>query len=190
MSDPTRKPGAAQAFGLLVTPVGDLLRRVFLRREGAELAAAPPAPEASGEEEILDGGPARAEAGIWKSGVPRIDEQHQAIFDAIRNFQAAIRAGAGAQGIQEVVDFLERYTRDHFALEEAYMEHLGFPELAGHRQEHRAFLMQVRAARERAEAGDGTLALELSRLLYEWLRRHVMHEDVAYRDFARNRRRG
>jgi len=190
MSDPFQKPGAPQGSGFLPAPIADLLRRMFLRREGAVLAGAPEAPDAPAGDEVLEGGPAKAESGIWKSGIARIDEQHQAMFDAIRNLQAAIRAGEGAQGIQEVVAFLERYTRDHFALEEAYMERLAFPDLAGHRREHQAFLLQVRAARDRAEAGDGTLALELTRLLYEWLRAHVLREDVAYRDFARARRRG
>ena len=188
MSDPFQKPGAGPASGFLPGPIADLLRRVFLRREGAELATAPLAPEPG--DGVLEGGPARTEGGVWKSGIARIDEQHQAMFDAIRNLQSAIRAGEGAKGIREVVAFLERYTRDHFALEEAYMERLAFPELAGHRREHQAFLLQVQAAKDRAEAGDGTLALELTRLLYEWLRAHVMREDVAYRDFARARRRG
>jgi hemerythrin len=125
----------------------------------------------------------------WKCGVTPLDEQNEALFKAIRRYQSALKSGE-AHATEEALSFLEQHVDGHLALEEAYMEHIHFPGLAEHRQGHRAFEQHIHAFHDRAEGGDPGVGLELSRLLYAWMREHVLKEDPVWSEFARlNRRR-
>jgi len=170
-------------FRILYMPLGGFLRR-FVRKDMPLPVAAPPdagptaVPVANGEHALR-----------WQCGVARLDDQTKALFQAIRHYQATVKSGTGSVVIEEMLAFLEGHAAGHLRLEEAYLERIGFPGLAEHRQGHRIFQHQIQAFRDRVADHDPSVGLELSQLLYAWTKEHILKEDSIWCEFARSSRR-
>lgn len=175
-----RKP---RSFRILYMPFDRFLRRFILKKEEAVVAATPDAPPDSGPR--LGG----EKAAAWKCGVARIDEPNEALFMAIRQYQAAFKTGAGTGATEEALAFVLGHVDTHLPFEEAFLEHIKYPDLAEHRRGHQVFQHQIHAIQGRVANGDPSAGLELSQLLYGWMREHIMKEDVVWCAFAKARRK-
>jgi hemerythrin-like metal-binding protein len=122
-------------------------------------------------------------------GVPKLDEQNEALFNVIRIFQGCLKSGTESDAMKAALASLGGHVENHLALEEAYLEHISFPGLAEHRSEHQSFRQQLQAIHNRITDGDTAAGLELSQLLFAWLRVHVGREDPVWSEFARARHR-
>lgn len=172
-------------FRILYIPLNVFIERFILRRK-----ATGPAPKrAPGIDGPPESDAVKVAAQSWKSGVASIDEEQEALFNALRTLQAAIKAGAGAEGITNVLRFLERYTDEHFTLEESYLEHIHFAGAADHKRLHLCFREKVHPLNQRFYEGDASVGLELINLLHGWLKEHVRVEDAAWVEFAKARPR-
>ena len=60
-------------------------------------------------------------------GVDHIDEQHKTLFEKAEKLFEAGRNHESKQYIGELLVFLDRYTKEHFAEEEKYMLKIGYP---------------------------------------------------------------
>ena len=87
-----------------------------------------------------------------------------------------------------MTEFL-RYVEEHFILEEAYMEYIGYPGLPHHRKLHEQLRMQVNALNERLSQNEPGSAMELSLLLFHWLTDHILHDDNSYVAHAKERKK-
>jgi len=125
----------------------------------------------------------------WKCGVPRLDEQYDELFRIVRKNQGALKAGTEPEVLEEALSSLASHLEGHLPMEEAYLNQIAFPGLVEHRRLHQAFLQQVQAFRLRIAERDPMAGLELSRLLFAWIRVHVGKEDSVWSEFARSRRR-
>ena len=169
-------------FRIIHISLEAFLDRFILGKEGApeaEPAADHPieAPAASAEKVVA-----------WKCGVTRLDEQYDALFKVIRQFQATLKTNAEPVAIEGSITALVEHVEGHLALEEAYLEQIGFPGLTEHRHGHQAFRHQIHAFHRRIADRDPSAGLELSQALFAWLRVHVMKEDSAWSEFAKSRR--
>lgn len=168
----------------------DFLRRFILKRQGAKLARgpipAPPVPVARAkpkqDQAEEHGSP------LFITGIERIDQDHHQLTATIRQLQKSLHDGSSQEVVIETLDFLVRYSEDHFTLEEAYMKHIDFPGLPGHRASHGKVRATILKLRERISSGDSTVALELSAMLFTYLSDHIMGEDSAYVEHARTRK--
>jgi hemerythrin len=120
-------------------------------------------------------------------GVPEIDEQHRELFAALDGLFVALQRGRALEEVRPLLDFLDDYATAHFSTEEGLMAQRGFPRLAAHSAEHRAFLDASRALRADVEASGASIrhALRLSSDLTGWLRRHVTRSDLELAAFLR-----
>jgi hemerythrin-like metal-binding protein len=169
-----------RSFRILYTPFDVFVRRFVLRGETPTSTEAPTAtaPAPSGEK-----------LAAWKCGVPKLDEPSEALFKAIRLYQTTFKAGGGPGATEDMLAFLEGHVDGHLPLEEVYLEHIHFPGLPEHRQGHQAFQHQIHAIRDRVANGDANAGLELSQVLYAWMREHILKEDAVWCAFAKARRR-
>lgn len=133
--------------------------------------------------------PSEERAAPWRCGVPRLDEQYEILFRLVKQFQARIKAGADPVALGEALNVLEAHLEGHLALEEAYLEHIEFPGLAHHRSRHQTFRQQLQVFRQRLASGDRGAGLELSQVLYAWIKVHVLKEDPLWGEHAKARRR-
>jgi hemerythrin len=113
-------------------------------------------------------------------GVSELDADHRILVGLINKLSDAQDVNDAAV-IESVLDSLAIYVDEHFQREEAYMESVGCLHLQEHRQKHRALTAQVEQIRldfflgNRDCLGEHTLAF-----LKEWLRQHILIEDMQY----------
>jgi hemerythrin-like metal-binding protein len=162
-------------------PFSAFVKRFVLHKEGVSL------PDADSSSAVNQT-PSGDKLAPWKCGIPKLDEPNEALIKAIRQYQATCKTGAGPSATEEVLTFLESHVESHLPLEEVYLERIHFPGLAEHRQGHRLFQHQIHAIRNRVANGEVSIGLELSQVLYAWMREHILKEDAAWRTFAKARR--
>jgi hemerythrin-like metal-binding protein len=179
MSHPTERR-RHRRFRLLFIDIKDFVRRFILKRHATHLVAGP-RPDVHSP---------RSGSGLDPSlatGIEQIDRQHQELTAAARRFQEAVQAGSGFEVLTGTMESMIRYAEDHFTLEEAYMAHIKYPHLPAHREDHARLRARISYLQQRV-AGGGDLAkvLELSAQLCKYVRDHIVKEDAAYAEFARN----
>jgi hemerythrin-like metal-binding protein len=119
-------------------------------------------------------------------GVPALDSDHRCLVRII-NLLREVDHGAEARStIETVLETLTIYARYHFAREERLMEKCGFPASQFHRAEHEDFADYIHGLRVRS-AGRATphLARELFDYLTQWLRHHILIQDMAFKPYVR-----
>jgi len=115
--------------------------------------------------------------GIFKVGDPRIDAEHQQLFDLI--------AKAKEQDFDDVPDLLDQlkaYTRTHFSHEEALMARRRYPLLKEHQDFHRDLIDKLYLMSSSSLANDDQKE-EVLALVQHWLKDHIFVHDQAYSKF-------
>jgi hemerythrin len=118
-------------------------------------------------------------------GVELIDSDHKALIRLINELHDAFEDDDTPELPADTFDRLVEYIDHHFLREEAVMEACGYPNMDSHKMEHGRFTHEIRYIRDRYVKGEETEAAE--KLLYflkNWLRRHILVEDMAYRPYA------
>lgn len=123
-------------------------------------------------------------------GIADVDEQHRELFRQVNDLLDAMRSRRGAEEVQRLLAFLERYIVEHFAAEERLMREAGYPGLGPHRVEHREFVRDFHSLRDDFEAAGPSPAVvvRLNVWLCGWLRRHASDTDQAMGRFLAERR--
>jgi len=120
-------------------------------------------------------------------GISMIDDQHkmwfekaEALFDAGKNNKAKEYVG-------ELLDFLEDYTKKHFADEEVYMQKIHYPGYAEQKQAHTAFITQLSKLRSDYNSSGGNLLviLNANQMVLEWLTKHISNMDKKIGEYAK-----
>ena len=114
-----------------------------------------------------------------ETNVEKIDKQHQEIFR-----QADILVDPSKQGkISDMLKFLGEYVILHFQDEEELQSTSKYPKFPAHKQFHTQFLASFQEMNRRySQTGDKTVVSEISNLVIDWLKDHIMVHD---KEFAR-----
>lgn len=104
--------------------------------------------------------------------------QHQKLFGLLDRL-------ASSEDIAIVLNELHSYAEEHFAIEEAYMRQLSFPETEAHLRAHDKFRHQLAELENNTEHGDSTREIT-AMFLKEWLTRHIYGTDQVLEDFIVN----
>jgi|GEM_PF-43570 len=102
-----------------------------------------------------------------------------------------VEGGRGDESdvLEEVLDELLTYALDHFSREEEYLARAGYPGLEDHRSRHEELTRRVLDIHARFTAGFRIgVGAELAAVLTDWLRTHILEEDMAYSRFLEERR--
>ena len=111
------------------------------------------------------------------TGIERIDQQHQELYQQVAALHDAMRAGRMAD-VPATLEFLERYVVEHFTTEEREMAAARYPGLDLHRRRHLEFVEDLRRRQAALAAGPTVSAVvDLSHWLVGWLREHVRQID-------------
>ncbi|MDK2968724.1 MULTISPECIES: bacteriohemerythrin [Lacrimispora] len=120
-------------------------------------------------------------------GITMIDDQHkmwfekaEALFDAGKNNKAKEYVG-------ELLDFLDDYTKKHFADEEVYMQKIHYPGYAEQKQAHTAFIARLTKLRNDYKTSGGNLLviLNANQMVLEWLTKHISNMDKKIGEYAK-----
>ncbi|MCL1992047.1 MAG: bacteriohemerythrin [Spirochaetes bacterium] len=108
-------------------------------------------------------------------GIEAIDEQHIEIFKLTNNLYAAYK-GEGKPSddtFKAAIKSIMVYAGKHFAAEEALMKKAGYPDQAGHNQEHHRFIAKMDAAIKSFENGAVSAPHAIVRFQQSWLLEHI-----------------
>ena len=122
-------------------------------------------------------------------GLEPLDQDHRRLIDIINRL--AENAGSGEdkeEQVRQCLYALMRYAETHFAREETVMKACDFPGLGHHLEEHGDFVGRIQRLTERfdqaPEKQSDVVNDELLQFLKDWLRHHILIEDMAYRPLA------
>ncbi len=122
----------------------------------------------------------------FATGIPRVDEQHRAIFKMADEYRITLSDGQGERTYGLLLDYLERYVRVHFGFEERCMEQYRCPAARQNRAAHAEFTDTLAEFRQRyAKSGyRDPDARALVDTLDRWFSDHIARVDVALRAYA------
>lgn len=104
------------------------------------------------------------------------DAQHQVLFDIL---DMVSEPGADVQ----VLNKLRDYAETHFALEEMYMQELGYPDRKAHVRTHDKFREEIDKLLQENQQHDAVFMGIISTFLTEWLTCHVFGIDKELEEF-------
>jgi len=110
-------------------------------------------------------------------GVEEIDREHQGLFALAEGMHQAMLAGKGKETLKCLLADLLDYTDCHFCHEERLMKQIRYPDLQGHRQEHRDLRAKVQVMQDRLASGEITMTIEVVQFLVAWLKQHTTTSD-------------
>lgn len=131
----------------------------------------------------------------YKMGIALIDQQHEKLFDIIREANTLVQDKMLYDKYDEIMDILDElhaYTEEHFQDEEAYMKEIGYPKLPQQISAHRAFIDKL----VKLDLGDMDFIDEhqqeyledLVIYLLDWLTHHILIMDRQIADWERIQR--
>lgn len=117
----------------------------------------------------------------FRLGIEAIDQQHRQLFELIAKLNRLLDAQAGTGEIQLVLGQFVRWAEIHFASEETLLAVAGYPGMAEHAAEHRAFVAtldkNIKLVGSRPIAVTET---KIASLLSAWLQQHILENDRSY----------
>ena len=115
--------------------------------------------------------------------VAEIDRQHQKLVVMLNEMNDALKQGKGKEVLGKILNDLTSYTATHFKTEEKYFALYRYPETAGHKKEHLAFVKKVSDFKDGFEKGKFSVTIELMQFLCDWLKNHIKGTDKKYSVF-------
>ncbi len=119
-------------------------------------------------------------------GVDAIDKQHKIWFEKADDLFDAGKTGKSKEIIGELLDFLDSYTKQHFADEEQYMMSIHYPEYATQKKLHTGFIAELAKLKESyAQSGGNIIVImNANRMVIDWLTNHISFHDRKIGKFA------
>ncbi len=123
-------------------------------------------------------------------GISMIDDQHKMWFEKAEALFEAGKNNRAKEYVGELLDFLDDYTKKHFADEEKYMMSIHYPSYAEQKQAHTAFIAQLEKLRNEYKSSGGNLLviLNANQMVVDWLTKHISNMDKKIGDYAKNAR--
>ncbi len=112
-------------------------------------------------------------------GIDHIDEQHKEWFASAEKLFEAGKNRQAKEYIGELLEFLDSYTKKHFADEEKYMLSISYPDYDEQKRAHTAFIEQLAKLKsDYAESGGNlTTILNANKMVIDWLTKHISSMD-------------
>lgn len=122
-------------------------------------------------------------------GIAQIDEQHKEWFRRAENLFEAGKQGKAKEYIGEMLEFLDSYTKKHFADEERYMQQIDYPGLDEQKKAHAAFISQLAKLRDDYESSSGSISVIIAanKIVIDWLTKHISNLDRKIGEFVRSK---
>jgi hemerythrin len=107
-------------------------------------------------------------------------EKADKLFEAGKNRQAK-------EYIGELLDFLEDYTKKHFADEENYMLSIHYPGFTEQKKAHDNFISQLAILKNDYKTSGGNLLviLNANQMVSNWLIKHISQMDKKLGEFSK-----
>jgi hemerythrin len=129
---------------------------------------------------------------IWSPqysvGVGAIDEQHKRLILMLNRLIGAKEATTGSEVISDLITQMTQYAQEHFKTEEGLMAEFGFPLLDQHKQNHINYRKKTVSLCIATPLGVPTVPQEMLNFLVQWWQNHILHEDMKYKSFFKEKK--
>lgn len=115
--------------------------------------------------------------------INEIDTQHKYLIKLINSLNDAMGKGQGKDVLGKILTELIDYTVKHFSLEEKYMEKYKYTYSQSHKLEHEKLIKQVKEFDEEFKSGKTLISVQVMSFLKDWLKNHIMQNDVKFGQF-------
>jgi hemerythrin-like metal-binding protein len=117
-----------------------------------------------------------------ETGHSVIDDDHKKLIASLNELDLALKKGAGKDQVVPLIAFLNQYSREHFAREEAHMARVQCPSAAANVQAHREFVAKLDGWLVKLRTGASlSLVLEVHRETSKWIGAHIVNVDCKLR---------
>jgi hemerythrin len=119
-------------------------------------------------------------------GVPLIDDQHKKWFENAEKLFEAGKNNQAKEYVGGLLEFLDSYTKKHFADEERYMQSINYPEYASQKKAHDGFIQELTKLRNDYKTSGGNLLviINANQMVLNWLTSHISNMDKKLGEFA------
>jgi hemerythrin len=118
--------------------------------------------------------------GAYNTNIREMDKDHQALFQTANRLYEEISSGRNKFVLSETLDFLIRYTEEHFSNEEKLMEDYDFPGYESHIKQHERLIFEVQELKDKFLAGEIQMDMRIINFLKDWIINHILTEDRQY----------
>ena len=116
-------------------------------------------------------------------GIDSIDRQHQKLIGMINRLVKATDLTVRSEHVSDILTEMTRYASEHFRTEEELMEEYAYPLLTEHKALHQEFRKKTLEICNATMLGVESVPQVMFNYLRDWLRNHILTEDMKYRDF-------
>jgi hemerythrin len=107
-----------------------------------------------------------------------LDVEHQELVRLVNAALESIASHQGEAGLDQCIQRLQHYAREHFAREEREMQQISYKYSADHRAAHTTLLEQLQEVHEGMASGQGCDPMEHYRFLTWWVKDHIRDWDM------------
>lgn len=122
-------------------------------------------------------------------GVPALDEDHRKLLDLLNELHGVVRNQAPPDTVERVLRDLIAYADYHFEAEERLMRMARYPDFDAHKESHDSLRAQVSDLQAKFKTDNAALRLKTFDFLSTWLMRHILGEDMKYKEALNARQR-
>ena len=123
----------------------------------------------------------------WKEeynvNVQEVDTDHKRMFEAAESLYRAIDLKETNVVLIDILDFLIKYTAEHFKREEDLMAFYSYPELEEHAKKHRKLTEEVVSIKSCFDSDGVEMDMEFVNFLQAWITEHIITEDRKLGEF-------
>ena len=128
---------------------------------------------------------------IWKDefsvGVDALDQQHKQIIEVINSLIEKPGIFSRHKNVSSALLELTNYVQEHFLLEERLLEENGYPTLLEHSKKHTTYSEKIADLCKESLSGKNEVPKELLNFLSHWWTNHILHEDMQYKEFFKEK---
>lgn len=118
-----------------------------------------------------------------KTGIRKIDEQHQYFIDLLNKASDAVESGEDRGKFEKISQELLNYARFHFDTEEELLRLHQYPDMLEHMEEHAKLLQNAIAVYDRLKNGENVANEMLLFLRDYWFGNHLQVHDMKYAEY-------
>lgn len=117
----------------------------------------------------------------YVTGIDLIDREHKELFRLSDKVYQMAKQGVSENDYEEIIsilDELKKYSQEHFADEEEYMEKIGYAGLDAQKRAHQAFIAEIEDVNiEDIKNNTQEYFQSLTEFLVGWLINHILYMD-------------
>ena len=125
---------------------------------------------------------ALTDASSAMESMPAIHDDHSKIAEKYRDLVAAMRDPVRSPERAKLFEGLIAFIALHFAVENALMKSVGYPQRSAHAEQHASFIANASARSSQVKRGELTIE-ELVLYVGHWLVGHVLLADKLFEEF-------